>query len=225
MRGVVRVWFLCGGVLWFAGCGADEQYKPEIVYELRPYSAGPKPGGPGAAGPGRTFEPRIDYSGIPTSWVPPRELEKGWTAIIIHHSATETGSTAVFDRWHRIGRGWEGVGYDFVIGNGNGSGDGEVEVTYRWRRQMVGAHCKTDEDNWANREAIGVCLVGDFNETLPTPRQMQSMAKLVRFLQNRYNIAASRIYGHRSTPGARVTDCPGRLFPMGQLNFMLSRLD
>ena len=75
--------------------------------------------------------------------------------------------------------------------------------------------------NWANKDAIGICLVGNFNNTLPTDRQMQSLLELVRFLQNRYSIPKSRIYGHNSTPGARVTDCPGKKFPMARLKSML----
>jgi N-acetyl-anhydromuramyl-L-alanine amidase AmpD len=63
--------------------------------------------------------------------------------------------------------------------------------------------------------------VGNFDYTSPTTRQMQSLVKLVRFLQNRYRIPKSRIYGHGSTPGARVTDCPGRRFPMARLKSML----
>ncbi len=116
-----------------------------------------------------------------------------------------------------IGR---GVGYDFVIGNGTNSGDGQVEVTFRWRKQLTGAHCKTP-NNWANEKAVGICLVGNFNQTVPTRRQMQSLVKLVRFLQNRYRIPKSRVYGHKTTPGARVTDCPGKRFPMGRLKSML----
>jgi N-acetyl-anhydromuramyl-L-alanine amidase AmpD len=113
------------------------------------------------------------------------------------------------------------VGYDFVIGNGTNSGDGEVEVTFRWREQITGAHTGGTPGNWANRDAVGICLVGNFNDVLPTARQMRSLAKLVRFLQARYKISASRIYGHGTTPGARGTDCPGRNFRMDRLKAML----
>jgi N-acetyl-anhydromuramyl-L-alanine amidase AmpD len=50
---------------------------------------------------------------------------------------------------------------------------------------------------------------------------MQSLVKLVSFLQNRYGISKSRIYGHNTTPGARVTDCPGKRFSMVRLKSML----
>ncbi len=159
---------------------------------------------------------------IPRDWVPPVWLEKKWTAIVIHHSGTKNGNAAIFDRWHKEGNHWEGVGYNFVIGNGTDSGNGQVEVTFRWRKQKTGAHCGGTPGNWANKEAVGICLVGNFNQTVPTRRQMQSILKLIRFLQNRYRIPKSRIYGHKTTPGAGPTDCPGRNFPMARLKSMLS---
>ncbi|MHC4171277.1 MAG: peptidoglycan recognition protein family protein [Planctomycetota bacterium] len=153
--------------------------------------------------------------------VPPSRIEKQWTAIVIHHSATETGNVAIFDRMHREENHWDGVGYDFVIGNGTDSGDGQVEVTFRWRQQVPGAHCGGTPDNWANADAVGICLVGNFNNTEPTANQMQSLSKLVGFLLKRYEIRTERIYGHSSTPGAQVTDCPGTYSPVPRLRKML----
>ena len=151
-------------------------------------------------------------------WLPPSYLEKGWTAIIVHHSGTKNGNVAIFDKWHREGNHWEGVGYDFVIGNGTNSGDGQVEVTYRWKDQKVGAHCGGTAGNWANIDAVGICLVGDFNKSRPTSRQLQSLLNLVRFIQSRYHIPKSRIYGHGDI---KATACPGRNFPMAKLKSML----
>lgn len=160
-------------------------------------------------------------SNTPAEWIPPSYLEKRWTAIVIHHSATNYGNAAIFDKWHREGHNWNGIGYDFVIGNGTDSPDGAVEVTYRWREQQTGAHCGGTPNNWANEEAIGICLVGNFNNRGPSERQMQSLVKLVRFLQKRYLINKSRIFGHKDTPGARPTECPGGMFPMARLKSML----
>jgi len=158
---------------------------------------------------------------IPRNWLPPSQVEKKWLAIVIHHSGTKNGNAAIFGKWHKKGKYWEGVGYNFVIGNGTDSGDGQIEVTYRWRKQIAGAHCGGTRGNWANRYAIGICLVGNFNHTIPTMQQMWSLAKLVRFLQNRYEIPKSRVYSHNTTPGARVTDCPGKNFSAARLKSML----
>ena len=164
------------------------------------------------------IEPASD---VPANWYPPKAVEKNWTAIVVHHSATDTGNMAKFHKSHIEEHGWDGIGYDFVIGNGSDSGDGEIEVTYRWREQKTGAHCKTP-DNWANEYGIGICLVGNFNNKRPTKRQMDSLVKLTDFLQKRYRIPQSKIYGHGDTPGAHVTDCPGNLFPVSQFKSSLN---
>ena len=209
----VFIFFSCLFVL--GGCVSNDEPMPEIVHSsgsksvlIPPRVVNPKKS-PGSA-----------YRNVPGNWLPPSQLEKKWTAVVIHHSATENGNAAIFDKWHREGKHWEGIGYDFVIGNGSNSGDGQVEVTFRWRKQIPGAHCKT-ANNWANRNGVGICLVGNFNRTVPTKQQMQSHLKLIRFLQQRYGIPKSRIYGHKTTPGAGVTECPGRKFPMARLKSML----
>jgi hypothetical protein len=158
---------------------------------------------------------------VPRGWLPSSSAEKDWSAIIIHHSATQNGNAAIFDKMHREQNGWDGIGYDFLIGNGTDSGNGEVEVTFRWQKQIAGAHCGGTPGNWANEDGIGICLVGNFDNTTPTPQQMQSLARLVRFLQKRYGIPQNRILGHGSTPGAHVTHCPGARFPMSRLKQML----
>ncbi len=160
----------------------------------------------------RTVRP--SYSAYPYGWVPPRSRERRWSAIIIHHSGQSKGNMATIDKYHREVNGWDGVGYDFLIGNGRDSGDGLVEVSFRWRKQVAGAHCGGTPNNWANESGIGICLIGDFTKTRPTYRQMLSLKKLVRFLQKRYKIPASRIYDHSSTPGyTRGSKCPGKYFP------------
>ncbi len=170
--------------------------------------------------PSRSPSKSQSSSNIPSGWMP-QNSENKWSAIIIHHSGTQNGDASTFDSSHRS-RGWEGIGYHFVIGNGSRSRNGEIEPTFRWTEQRTGAHTGGTPDNWANREAIGICLVGDFSKDRPSQQQMQSLGRLVRFLQQRYSIPTSRIYGHGTTPGANSTECPGRNFPMQQFKAMLS---
>lgn len=132
---------------------------------------------------------------------------RAWRYIVVHHSASETGSAASFHRAH-LARGWEGLGYHFVIGNGTGSRDGEVEVGYRWRQQERGAHAGQVD---YNEFGIGICLVGNFENTNPSARQMASLRALARFLQARANIPGAHIIGHGHVPG-KETRCPGRNF-------------
>ncbi len=161
-------------------------------------------------------------SAIPLGWRNPIYPERKWNAIIIHHSATQNGNASIFHRWHRDVNNWLGVGYNFVIGNGSDSGDGQIETTFRWTRQIQGAHCGGTPNNWANELGIGICLVGDFTDTQPSKRQMKSLANLVNYLEQRYRIPKYRIYGHRETPGyTGKTMCPGTYFNINKLKNML----
>lgn len=207
----------CGILFILPGCASHEP-MPQIVNNIHYKTEVPPPKTITTPKPGK----QRTYENIPSGWLPPAKLEKRWTAIVIHHSATDTGNAAIFDRMHREENHWDGVGYDFVIGNGTDSGDGQVEVTFRWQEQKTGAHCGGTPDNWANKNGIGICLVGNFDHDAPSPRQMESLAKLVRFLQNRYDISNGRIYGHNTTPGARVTACPGRRFPLSRFKQILA---
>jgi hypothetical protein len=214
------VWLLLG-IFVFSGCGESER-KPEIVYDdyLPPTTIPPRTS-PLPAQPSRPAIPLPLPGNVPGGWTPSHS-ERAWSAIIIHHSATDEGNAEIIDKWHRENNGWNGVGYDFVIGNGTNSGDGQVEPTYRWRGQLTGAHTGGTPGNWANEEGIGICLIGDFDKTVPTKKQMESLAKLVKFLQQRYHIPKSRVFGHGSTPGGHVTNCPGRRFPMSWLKSNIS---
>jgi hypothetical protein len=146
-------------------------------------------------------------------WIPVNE--KSWDYIVIHHSAINSGNAAVYDRFHRVERGWSGgLGYHFVIGNGRGSGDGQIEVGPRWYKQMHGAHARSGPGNLYNLQGIGICLVGNFDEELgPTKKQMTSLLKLVSFLRDRYHIDSHNVLPHREVPQGTVTDCPGKNFP------------
>jgi len=160
-----------------------------------------KPSAPQASG--RMTGPR-DWS--------PSAAPRSWRWIVIHHSATPTGSAAMFDKMHKD-KGWDELGYHFVIGNGTNSGNGQVEVGGRWRSQKWGAHAKT-ADNRYNDYGIGICLVGNFDVEKPTAAQQQSLAKLVAFLEKNYRIPGDRVIGHGET---KATECPGRYMNIAQV--------
>lgn len=140
------------------------------------------------------------------SWSVP--LRMPWRYIVIHHSATESGSAAAFDKEHREVRHWDGLGYDFVINNGKGGPDGLVEVGYRWRDQKPGAHAGPNSPR--NRDGIGICLVGDFTKTRPTAAQMRSLSRLCNFLSGYCGIPRENFLLHGDV---RQTACPGPYFP------------
>ncbi|HOY10309.1 MAG TPA: N-acetylmuramoyl-L-alanine amidase [Candidatus Omnitrophota bacterium] len=132
-----------------------------------------------------------------------------WKYIIVHHSATQEGSSLQFHR-HQQEKGWDSVGYHFVIDNGkSGKPDGFIEITPRWLKQQHGAHCKASD---MNTVGIGICLVGNFNEREVSPAQMNALVYLVNELRRYYKIPKNNILGHRHVPGSK-TDCPGNRFP------------
>jgi len=133
-----------------------------------------------------------------------------WKHIVIHHSATAVGNAAAFDRDHRA-RGFDELGYHFVIDNGHGGRDGLVEVGPRWRLQKWGAHCGGTPGNEYNNHGIGICLVGDFTNAMPSAAQLASLRKLVLYLMDAYKIPAENVISHREAPKAH-TACPGRKF-------------
>lgn len=137
---------------------------------------------------------------------------KRWKYIIVHHSATDKGNSMQFNKSH-LQRGWEGVGYHFIIDNGTyGKDDGQIETGPRWIKQKKGAHCKASD---MNEKAIGICLVGNFSKGKPTRKQMDSLVYLVNKLRKYYNIPKRRILEHGQVKGAK-TECPGTKFPWKQ---------
>lgn len=155
------------------------------------------------------------------SWYPQSgRISSRWTTIVIHHSATARGGAKTFDKHHRERNGWDELGYHFVIGNGTDTPDGYIEVGSRWHKQKHGAHCKT-RSNYYNEHGIGVCLVGNLDRTAPTPRQLASLASLVRFLCDVCGIPPERLTTHGSV--TRKTRCPGRFFSLAALRRAITR--
>jgi len=164
-------------------------------------SEGTAPDAPRSVSPGA---PAKSHGGVPADWTPLARANS-WQYIVIHHSATPTGGAAAFDKMHKA-KGWDELGYHFVIGNGTDTRDGQIEVGSRWPKQKWGAHTKTP-DNRYNEHGIGICLVGNFDVSHPTDAQLKSVARLVSFLMKTYKIPASGVVGHRD---CKSTDCPGK---------------
>jgi N-acetylmuramoyl-L-alanine amidase-like protein len=146
----------------------------------------------------------------------PQVAARAWNSIVLHHSATSAGSVASIDAVHRrkkdlSGKHWLGIGYHFVVGNGQKMADGEIQPTFRWLQQLSGAHAGKRE---YNEHGIGICLIGNFDETTPTARQLAAVRGLLDALARRYAIPPERILRHRDV---QATLCPGRLFPWDQV--------
>jgi hypothetical protein len=148
---------------------------------------------------------------LPSS-LEPVVAPRRWKYIVVHHSATAEGSVESIDAAHRqrkdaAGKPWLGIGYHFVIGNGRGMADGLVEPTFRWREQLHGAHAG---NRLYNDEGIGICLIGDFQQREPTPRQVSAARELIACLKREYTIRADCVLRHRDV---NASECPGRRLP------------
>ena len=133
-----------------------------------------------------------------------------WKYIVVHHSGVDTGTMAAMDRYHREVRHMEnGLAYDFVIGNGDGMGDGEIGVSRRWTQQLDGGHLASEAQN---KIALGICLVGNFDEHPPSARQMAMLRALTKALMARCKIPPESVKTHQQI-NIVSTRCPGSKFP------------
>jgi len=221
--GSVALLALLAGI--FGGC---QQTKSNIVAKLpAPNLDGPsitapapvakaapatRPANPPQTAVAAAQKSRGERNGVPQEWlinVPANQ----WQYIVIHHSATPAGNAASFDRMHKA-KGWDELGYHFVIGNGTSTGNGQIEVGDRWRRQINGGHVHSD---YLNNISLGICLVGDFNRDQPTRAQLDSCEELIRYLRERcgkVDRGNIPVRPHREmNPPRWATDCPGDAFP------------
>lgn len=151
----------------------------------------------------------LGQQGLDAVLRPPTPVQQGrWQAIVIHDSGQMAATPAQMDDAARR-QGLKGLGYQFVIGNGNGMADGELFVSQRWMDQAPGAHAAGDNADWFNRNAIGICLVGDGNRQRFSPAQSKRLLETVRLLCERLGIPADRVYLHSQIA---PTSSPGRLF-------------
>lgn len=179
-----------GGSLWLLDGG-----RPPRIDGLR------LPALVAAAGPAsidRIFDTRVPMESAP------------WQAIVIHHSGSTYGSAESIERDHKA-MNLSGLGYHFVIGNGSGAGDGELHVGYRWLDQLPGAHTAGQYGEWYNRNAIGICLVGDGDRRAFSDTQIARLVQTVQALQRRLGIPAQNVILHSDVTR---TSSPGKLFPV-----------
>jgi hypothetical protein len=204
-----------------AGCQQTTQQATTLP---RPKFTGPTvyqptqsaPSNPSVAAASKRYTP----AGVPADWIPNANAAyRKWDYIVIHHSASATGSIAIIDREHKE-KGWDGIGYHFLVGNGHGMSDGEIDPTPRWPIQKWGAHTKTP-DNRFNEHGIGICMVGNFDLTQPSQAQVKSVAKLVAYLMKTYNISPANVYGHGQ---CKPTDCPGKYTSVARIKQLATQM-
>lgn len=116
--------------------------------------------------------------------------------IVIHHSATTSGSAAAYAKYHVENRGWPGIGYHFVIDK-----DGTINLTNYL--ETISYHVSGQ-----NTRSIGICLTGNFDIQQPTTAQLNSVVRLIRFLSDqlgRLPIKGHNDYAAKSCPGNNIS--------------------
>jgi len=131
------------------------------------------------------------------------------TKIIVHHTGgtdknpledTSHHTAAIIKNWHVNGLGWGDIGYHWVIEK-----DGKIVAG---RKESVrGAHAIGHNDT-----SIGICLSGNFDATLPTQAQTDSLKKLMTEIIARYDaisesdIVPHRTFSNKTCYGKRLSD-------------------
>jgi len=135
-----------------------------------------------------------------------KEIKK----IIIHCSDSDFGSASVIDGWHKK-RGWDGIGYHYVITNGiqescrkyKGSDDGVIQEGRNIEKQ--GAHVRGH-----NSDSVGICLIGRHHFT--GKQMFDALPTLLNVLLSSYKLTPDNIFGHnefnpeKTCPNFNVND-------------------
>ncbi len=129
--------------------------------------------------------------------VKPRKNLPTW--VIIHHTATNN-SFEIDNEYHR--RKWNFkselgfyLGYHYWI-----SKSGEIKQARREDRESAAVI-------GMNTKSISIALQGNFNATLPTDAQKETLKKLLKELTKKWNIPVVKIVPHRYFSR---TDCYGK---------------
>ena len=113
--------------------------------------------------------------------------------LIVHHSGgtdanpledTSHHTANIMESYH-LSKGWEGLGYHYVIHK-----NGDI-----WKGRPE--HYHAAHTVGYNNKSIGICLAGNFDATLPTKEQEKSLTTLLKELQTKYNIPSDKIVPHR----------------------------
>lgn len=125
--------------------------------------------------------------------------------VIVHHTVMGEGECNTTEQCikvmhdiqdlHMDVNEWADVGYSFLVG-----GDGAIYEGRGWNK--VGAHAPNYND-----KSIGISLIGNFMEHLPSELQLNVTQSLISCaVEEGYVVQNYTLYGHRDV---RATECPG----------------
>lgn len=132
--------------------------------------------------------------------------------IIVHHSLTKDSGTVSWGairRYHIEQLGLEDIGYHAGVELVTNQDISYYEVLLGRRWNKEGAHTRGH-----NRDSLGICFIGNFDDEPPSLDQLTVGAKLIQYWMDLFGIPLSRIYPHRHFA---AKSCPGKRFDMNVL--------
>jgi N-acetyl-anhydromuramyl-L-alanine amidase AmpD len=124
--------------------------------------------------------------------------------LIVHHTGgtdadpladTSHHTFAIVNEWH-VAKGWGKIGYHYFI-------DKEGILTQGRLDDEEGAHTIG-----YNQKSLGICLAGNFDLTMPTQAQIDTLTKLLNDKVKQYGIPVEKVVPHRF---ASPKTCYGKL--------------
>ncbi len=115
----------------------------------------------------------------------PAIAARDWKYIVIHHTATSSGSVESINASHvknkdKSGNPWLGIGYHFVIGNGDGMSDGAIETDLSLEDADSWGARRQHEQRLTTSAASRICLVGNFQRHPDrSPAQKRQAARAI----------------------------------------------
>ncbi len=130
--------------------------------------------------------------------------------VAVHHSQRKIDSLKRIKNLHMKTYGWEDIGYHYLI-------DKKGKIHIGRSKKFTGAHVYGH-----NKNSLGICLIGNFDEEHPTKEQISTLIKFLKNKIKKYQIPIKNILGHREFPGVTKT-CPGKFVDMGELRAGISK--
>ena len=117
--------------------------------------------------------------------------------IVVHHSATDSGTPQAYANYHVNTRDWPGIGYHYVIQK-----DGTIFQTNEL--DTISYHT-----GGQNTHSIGVCLTGNYDKQKPPAIQIQKCGELIAAIRQQFSqdlrIKGHRDFSNKSCPGDNVS--------------------
>lgn len=137
--------------------------------------------------------------------------------IIVHHTERNNDFPAFIRFRHMYLRGWDDIGYHYLIGNKRPfTRDGHLYAGCM--ENCVGAHARGYND-----QSLGICLIGNFNKSNPSPKQLETLISFLKEKGEQYQISNCNILGHRELPNV-TKSCPGKNLDMDMVREAMAGL-